>query len=128
MPKSDLFSLNFLQLIFQGVTTANLARNTIGGVTSLTVALHTSAPGDSGDQSTNEISYTGYARVSVSRTSAGWVVSAAGASPISPIVFPAMAGGAGGTVTHFSVGTGVGNAMLYWGTVAPTILVATGVI
>ena len=39
-----------------------------------------------------------------------------------------MTGGAGGTVTHFSVGTGTANELLYSGTVTPNIVVTAGVI
>ena len=54
---------------------ANLADNAASSpLTNLYVALHTADPGESGTQSTNEISYTSYARVAVARSSAGWTV------------------------------------------------------
>lgn len=72
------------------------------------VSLHTSNPGETGDQSTNEIAYTGYARVQVTRATGFSVSSSAGVNfgfNVAAIVFGAMTGGAGGTVTHFGIGT-----------------------
>jgi hypothetical protein len=89
--------------------------------------LHTADPGEAGTQATSEIAYTGYARIAVARTTGGWAVTANSVSPVANIDFGEMTGGAGGTVTHFSVGTGVANKLLYSGTVTPNIVVANGV-
>ena len=91
---------------------------------------HTADPGETGDQTTSEISYTGYARVAVARTSGGWTVTGNSVSPAANIDFAAMSGGTGGTATHFAVGTassGTGK-ILYSGTISPNISVSTGVI
>jgi len=128
MSKSDAFETDYLKLIFNGTSIANLADNTATSpATTLTVALHTSDPGEGGNQTSNEISYTGYARVAVARTSGGWTVTGNSVSPVATITFGQMTGGAGGTVTHASVGTGVSNYMIYSGTLTPNILVQTGV-
>lgn len=127
MSKSNAFENAMLQLYFNGVTHANLADNTATApATNLSVALHTADPGEAGDQSTSEATYTGYARVNVARTAGGWVVAANSVSPVANIDFPEATGGVE-TITHFSVGTGVGNAMMYSGTVTPNIAVTTGV-
>jgi hypothetical protein len=86
--------------------------------------------GEAGDQTTNEIAYTGYARVAVSRAGAAWTVTANSVSPASNIDFGEMTGGAGGTVTHFAAGASASGAgkLLYSGTVTPNISVTTGVI
>lgn len=125
MPKSNDFITSLLQLVFNAVSIPNIARDTILGSLNLTVALHTASPGVSGTQATNEISYTGYARVSVARSAAGWTVSGTQVTPTSPILFAPFSGGTGGIVTHFSVGTGVANAMLYFGTVTPNLVITT---
>lgn len=128
MPKSSAFDNSLLKLIFQAVAIANLADNTATApATNITVALHTADPGVGGNQSTNEISYTGYARVNVVRTAGGWTVTGASVSPAANIDFGAMTAGAGGTVTHVSVGTGISNAMMYSGSITPTIVVTAGV-
>jgi hypothetical protein len=98
---------------------------------SLYVSLHTSDPGEAGDQTTNEIAYTDYARVAVARSGAGWTVAGNSVSPVANISFPPSTGGAGGTVTHFGVGTstlatGAGK-LLYSGTVTPNLVVSSGV-
>lgn len=130
MSKSNTFENDWLKLIFNATPIANLADNaTIGPITNLYVALHTADPGEAGDQTTNEVSYTGYARVSVARTSSGWTVTDNVVSPVAVISFGAMTGGTGGTVTHFTIGTtstGAGK-ILYSGTVTPNIAVSSGV-
>lgn len=126
--KATTFASEFLELIFNAVPIPGLADDAaMDTVTDLEVALHTSSPGAGGDQSTNEISYTGYARVVVARDNTGWTVTDNVVSPAADIVFGTMTGGAGGTVTHMSVGTGETNRMLLFGTVTPNIVVANGV-
>jgi len=127
--KSDVFENDLLKLIFNGTAIADLAQDDSSApATTLTVALHTSDPAEGGTQASNEISYTGYARVAVARTTGGWTVTANSVSPVANIDFGQMTAGAGGTVTHFSVGTGVSNKLLYSGTVTPNIVVTNGVI
>lgn len=129
MSKGNTFENDLLKLIFNATTIAGLADDTVTSpVTNLTIALHTADPGEGGDQTTNEIAYTGYARVNVARTSGGWTVTGSSCSPVADIVFGAMTAGAGGTVTHFSIGTGVANKILYKGAVAPSQAVTNGVI
>ena len=134
MSKGNIFSSDFLKLIFNTTAIADLAENDASSpATTLTVALHTTpGPGEAGTQATNEIAYTGYARIAVARTAGGWSITGgdpdpATVSPAANIDFGEMTGGAGGTVTHFSVGTGVANKLLYHGTVTPNIVVTTGV-
>lgn len=92
------------------------------------MSLHTADPGETGNQTTNEIAYTSYARVAVARTSGGWTVSANSVSPAANIDFPAGTGGSG-TATHAAVGTassGTGK-ILYKGTVTPNIVCGSGI-
>lgn len=70
-----------------------------------------------------------YARQAVARSGSGWTVSGNSATLAAIASFPAMAGGVGGTVTYFGVGTassGAGN-LLFFGTVSPNISVVAGV-
>lgn len=70
-----------------------------------------------------------YARQAVARTAGGWTVSGNDASLTAIATFPAMAGGAGGTVTHFGVGSdvsGTGN-LFFFGTVTPNLAVVAGI-
>lgn len=70
-----------------------------------------------------------YARQPVARSGAGWTVSGNSATLFATATFPAMAGGAGGTVTHFGVGLAVSGAteLDFFGTVTPNISVVAGV-
>ena len=133
MSKGDAFEAALLDLIFLNTDIANIGD--AGGLQnsatagSLYVALHTADPGEAGTQSTSEISYTGYARVAVARSAGGWTRTGNSISPTANIDFGAMTAGAGGTVTHFSVGTLSSGAgmVLYKGAVSPTISVVNGV-
>lgn len=133
MSKSDTLELQLLDLIFNATAIAGLADNAATSpLTNLYVALHNADPTDAGDQTTNEVAYTGYARVAVPRTSGGWTASqVAGVSkivPASQINFPQCTGGAD-TATHFSIGTAATGAgeILYSGPLATSISISTNV-
>lgn len=133
MSKSDAFETALLNHVFNNSAIANVgdATGLRGSTTagSLYVSLHTADPGEAGSQSTSEISYTGYSRVAVARSSAGWTISGNSVSPTATIQFGAMTGGTGGTVTYFGVGTDSSGAgtLLYSGSVSPSVTIATGV-
>lgn len=93
------------------------------------LSLHTSSPGETGTQSTNETTYGSYARVSVARSAAGWTVTGNSASPTSAVDFAEATSGTA-TITHVGLGTdssGAGKLVLY-GSLSPSISVASGVI
>lgn len=130
MSKGNTFENDLMKLIFNGTAIANLADNAASSpLGSLYLALHTGDPGEAGDQTTSEISYTGYARQAVLRTAGGFTVTNNQAVLAANVDFPASSGGAGGTVTYFTVGTSVSGAgkVLYRGTVTPNIVVTSGV-
>lgn len=133
MSKSNSFETELLNHLFNNAAIANIGDATgVRGSTvagSLYLALHTADPGEAGTATTNEIAYTGYARQAVARSSAGFTVSGASVTLTANVDFPEMTGGAGGTVTHFSVVKEVSGAsvILYSGTVSPNIAVASGV-
>jgi hypothetical protein len=129
MSKSDSFENSLLKLIFNATAIANLADNSATSpLTNLYVSLHTADPGETGNQTTSETSYTSYTRVAVARGTGGWTVTANSVSPVANIDFPAATGGSG-TITHFGVGTASsGTGVLYYsGTVTPNITVSSGV-
>lgn len=136
MPKSAAYQQEILGLLLNGVGISGVADNTATApLADLYVALHTVDPGPSGDQTTGEVSYTGYARVAISRSSVSpaWTISGdapAVASLNNLVAFGSMTGGTGGVVSHFSIGsaqTGAGE-IFYYGTISPTITVTNGVI
>jgi hypothetical protein len=125
--KGNTFENDMLKLFFNATAIADLAADDQSSpATTLTVALHTADPGETGNQSTSEAAYTSYARVTVARTTGGWTVTANSVSPVAAISFPAGTGGSG-TVTHGSIGTGVSNYLMYSGTVTPNIVTGNGV-
>jgi hypothetical protein len=129
MSKSNAFENDLLELIFNATAIPNLADNAASSpLTNLYVSLHTADPGEAGNQSTSEATYTSYARVAVARTSGGWTVTNNSVSPVANIDFPAATGGSG-TITYFGVGSASsGTGVLYYsGSVSPTIAVSSGV-
>ena len=129
MSKGNTFEDDVLKLIFNATAIADLAMDdSTSPATTLTVALHTADPGEGGTQATSETAYTGYARVTVARTTGGWTVSSGSVSPVANIDFGECTASPGTPITHFSVGTGVASKLLYSGTVSPNITMATGVI
>lgn len=129
MSKSNAFENSLLKLIFNATAIANLADNAASSpLTNLYVSLHTADPGEAGDQSTSEATYTSYARVAVIRTSGGWTVTNNSVSPVANIDFPNCTGGTN-TITYFGVGTAASGAgvLYYSGTVSPSISVSSGV-
>ena len=129
MGKSSALENDLLKLIFQGTAIANLADNAASSpLTQLYMSLHTADPTAGGNQSSNEATYTGYARVAINRNSGGWTVTANAVSPAATVSFPACSGGSN-TITHAGIGTassGTGK-LLYSGTVTPNISVSSGV-
>jgi len=130
--KSNAFETALLGLIFENTAITNLGD--AGGLRATATAgdlyfsLHTSSPGEAGDQTTNEIAYTSYARVAVARSAAGWTVSGNASAVDANVTFPAGTGGSG-TATHWGLGTSSSGAglLLYYGAISPTIVCGSGV-
>lgn len=130
MSKSNQFETDVLALIFNGTSIPGLADNTSSGpLASLYLALHSADPGEAGNQSTSEVTYTGYQRVAIARTAGGWTVTAGSVSPTSTIEFGECTAGSG-TATFGSIGTaqsGTGK-ILYRGALSPTIPFQVGTV
>lgn len=132
MSASNAAENSLLLLIFNNTNFAligdatGLRGSTTAG--SLYLSLHTADPGEAGDQTTSEATYTSYARVAVARSSGGFTVSANAVVLAAQANFPAGTGGSG-TVTHFGVGTASSGAgvLLFSGTVTPNIVTGNGV-
>lgn len=121
MSKGDTWENDLLKYQFNDVAP--------GLGASVTYALHTADPGEAGTQLTNEAAYTGYARVSKSRSGTGdFTVTGSSVSPAADVDFGVCAGGTMAPITHFSVGTGTGNKIMYKGPVTPNITVVIGTI
>lgn len=127
--KGATLSAGLLALIYHGTTIANLAENASSSpLTNLYWSLHTAAPGPSGNQSTSEAAYTGYARVPVARSTLGTSLSGTTINPVATVQWPTASGGSE-TEAYFGVGTASSGAgvLLDWGPISPTIAVTSGV-
>lgn len=134
MSKSDTFENDLMKLIFQNTAIANIGD--AGGLLpsaaagTLWYSLHTADPGEAGTAVTSETAYTGYARVSAARSSAGFTITANSVSPFANVDFGECTAAAGGALTHFGIvntASGAGK-LLYSGTLTPNITMAVGVI
>jgi hypothetical protein len=127
--KGATFDTDLLKLIFNAVGISNIADNAASApLTTIYVSLHTADPGAGGSQTTSEAAYTGYARVGVARTSAGWTVTGSTVNPTAAIAFPICTGGTE-TETFACAGTASTGAgkILYRGPLTPGIAVTNGV-
>jgi len=123
---------NLLNIIFINTDWANIGNvNGLRGSTSagsFYISLHTADPGESGSQSTNEASYTGYARVAVARSVSGFTLVTSTISNAALVQF-AQCTGSTNTLTHFGIGTdlsGAGN-LIFKGSLTSSLSVSTGI-
>ena len=132
MSKSNTWETGLLELLFTNAdfTGVGDAGGLLGSARagSLYFSLHTADPEETGDQTTNEVAYTSYARVAVARSGAGWTVTADAVAVDANVTFPAGSGGSG-TATHWGLGTASSGAgkLLYKGAISPSIVCGSGV-
>lgn len=126
---SDNFENDLAKLFFQAIAWAGVADDAASSpITNWQMSLHSASPGDAGDQTSNEVGYTGYNREPVARSSGGWTVVGGVANLAADLDFDPGSGGSG-VVTHMGLGndaTGAGRLQLY-GTVTPNITCGDGV-
>lgn len=133
MSISNAAENSILDLIYRATAWANMADNAATSPqTNIGNSLHTSDPGEAGDASTNEVTYTSYTRVNVGRATGFSAASGGSTSPAAAITFPTGTGGSG-TVTHWATAksnatppTGA-QAIHLSGTVTPNIVTGSGV-
>ena len=132
MSMTNAAEANLLNLLFLNIDWANvgdaagLQNSATAG--SLYISLHTADPGEAGNQSTNEVSYTGYARVAVARAGGGWTLSTSTISNTALVQFGQCTAGTA-TATHFGVGTdssGTGN-LIFKGALTSSLAISTGI-
>ena len=135
MSAGNTLETQLLALVLNNVNAANIgdATGLRGSTTagSLYLSLHTGDPGEGGDQTTSEVTYTSYARVALARDGTKWTVSSVSGVGTAAGVqssFPAGTGGAG-TATFFGVGTASSGAgvLLFSGAITPSIVCGNGV-
>jgi hypothetical protein len=132
MSFSNTAETAILNLLFTNSNFANVgdATGLRGSSTagSYYIGLHTADPGEAGTQSTNEATFTSYARVAVARSGAGFTVSGPTVSNTAQIQFAQCTGGTN-TITHFSIGTDVSGAgtLLMKGALTSSLAVSNGI-
>jgi hypothetical protein len=129
MSKGNTFENDLLLLIFNATAIGNIADNADSSpLTSLYVSLHTSDPGEAGNQTTNECAYTSYARVAVARSGAGWTVTGNAVTNAALIQFPQCTGSSE-TATHFAIGTAASltGKILYKGALSASLAISSGI-
>lgn len=111
--EAALLDLLFLNIDWANIgDAAGLQNSATAG--SFYISLHTADPGEAGNQSTNEVAYTSYARVAVARTAGGWTRTVSSVANTALVQFPQATGGSA-TATFFGIGTdstGAGNLLL----------------
>jgi hypothetical protein len=128
---SNVSETALLNLLFKNIAWANVGD--AGGLQpsaapgSFFVRLHSADPGEAGDQTTSEISYTGYAGVAVTR-GAGFTVAGDSVSNAATVQFGECTAGSA-TVTYFSVGTALSGAgsIIYRGTLSASRSISAGI-
>ena len=132
MSLTNAAEANLLNLLFLNVDWANIGDaaglQNSAAAGSFYISLHTADPGEAGTQTTNEISYTGYARVAVNRAGSGWTLTAQTISNAALVQFAQCTGGSG-TATHFGIGTdlsGAGN-LLMKGALTSSLNISNGI-
>ncbi len=116
----EIAKLLFHNLPMPGIgDAAGLQPSTAGG--NYWISLHIADPGQEGSQATNEVSYSGYARVAVPRNVSGWNIRGVEIGQVTgevsnaaQVLFPRCTSGSA-TVTHIGIGTSASGAgKLLW--------------
>ena len=130
MPKSTATCNSILALIFNATAWADIAENDSSTpATNLYLSLHTADPGVGNNQTTNETSYTNYARIAVARPTGGWDAPSGGATANAALAQFAQCGASGATITHVAIGTASSGpgTVLYAGALSSSLAVANGI-
>jgi len=126
MSMSNAFEGALLDLIFLNINIANIGDATglrgsaVPG--NLWVGLCSADPGEAGDQTTNEMAYTGYARVPAARGAGGWTRTGNVINPTANIDFPQCTA-LPGTYAFWTIGTAPSGAgmILYKGVIGSNL-------
>jgi hypothetical protein len=97
------FANDLLELIFNGTPIANIADNAASSpLTIWELSLHSAKPTTGQDH--NEVTYTGYGRIALVRTSGAFVVTGDSVSPVADILFGTCTAGVM-SATYLGIGT-----------------------
>lgn len=121
MSKSNTTENDILKAILQGIDPAWRANPT------QYLALYTADPGDAGSATSNEATYTGYARVALTKATA-WNDGGSSFSNAALLQSPKCTGGSN-DITHFGIVTTASGAgqILYSGALGSTLSVSNNI-
>ena len=128
MSKSNTLETALLGLLFNADAIANIADDAAASpLTDLYVSLHTADPGEAGSQTTNEATYTGYARVALTKSSA-WTDGGSSFTNAALVQFGACTAGTN-ALTHFAVVDTASGAVsqMISGALSSTLNVSAGI-
>jgi hypothetical protein len=94
--------------------------------TELDIHLHTADPGEGGNSTTNECTYTGYAAVTVNRSATDWTVTGNTVVNDNLIQFPQCSAGTN-TATHVSITPEGSTQILVSGALASSLSISAGI-
>lgn len=135
MAKTNAWENALLQLLFNNITATGIGDITglvgSGVAGSLYLSLHSDDPTVDGDQTSNEVNYTGYTRIPVARTTGGWIISGSSPTQVANTVivfFPRCSGGFS-LATYVGVGTSLSGAglLLYSGILGSSLEITNNV-
>lgn len=120
MSKSNATETDLLSYIFTATAPSWAA------ATELDIHLHTADPGEAGNSTTSEATYTSYAAVTVDRAATDWTVTGNTVSNDNLIQFPQCTGGSN-TITHISITPQGSTQILYSGALNSLLAVSNGI-
>jgi hypothetical protein len=132
MPANNNLIQGLLNLLLENTNFANVGDATgLRGSSSagnFYFSLHSSDPGATGNQTTNEVSFTSYARATLARTSGNFTQATNTFSLAATLNFVACTGGSA-TATYAGIGTSLtGSGILLWsGSITPSLSITNGI-
>jgi len=133
MSKTTAFETDFLELVFTNTDLAGIGDGTglqgSGTPGSLYICLFTGNPDEAGSIA-NECVYTGYARVGVARSGAGWTVSGDTVSNAAAVTFGECTAGSE-TATHFGIAKADAEStadLIFYGALDSGLAISSGII
>lgn len=129
MSATDYFENALLGLIFNADAIDFIAQNnSTSPATLFYLSLHTSNPGETGNQTTGEANYGSYARISVARSSSGLSVSDNVVTNLAQLLFPKCTSGSN-TITHVGIGLSASGSgtLLFYGELTDSLNVSNGI-
>lgn len=126
MPKSTSTCNSILALIYNATAWANIADNAASSpITAISMALSTVTGAVADTMSTNEATYTNYARVTVARSTSGWTAPASRSTSNAAQITFAQCGASGNTITSAKTGVAAGaSVVLHYGDLNAPITVS----